>query len=165
MLTLRKIMDKKDPQSSYKKAGVMSDAQRKMRNGNIEAIKKNWNVENFLDFFPDSIRPHDLGNSALVNLRSISKRITKAAARSLFLNECRMSGHENKYYMAGFSHTARILKTLTANDNSPKPAKSNTKPVDKRASKKAHDSDVSWPHPLHTQHMMFESLGTTNYYI
>lgn len=146
MLTVGQIMDNPDNNespSAYKKAGVMNEAQRKMRTSNIEAIKRNWNIEDFLDFFPDSIRPQSLGNSALSTLRSISNKVNESVAKTLFLNECQKP--DGGYCIAGVTHAQRILKSLNANDNSPKPAsaaKSKTK-LGKKPSKKACDPDVS----------------------
>ena len=74
-------------------------------------------MSEFVDIFPANIRPQgDLGDSAVLNLRQISRKVPDLeAARLLMTNECiDASGRPSKLSFKNTSNILAHLKTLEA---------------------------------------------------
>ncbi|KAF4634996.1 hypothetical protein G7Y89_g3105 [Cudoniella acicularis] len=100
----------------YKAAGIMNDKSRRTRDQAIDKILKTYDLDNFDNLFPASIKPISLGQSAIVNLRSISKKVPDLADfQALFLAECKNPNGEP--VPASFGHTQKISNALSAAAN------------------------------------------------
>ena len=76
---------------------------------------KTWNITDFDSIIPAVIKPaKDLGNNAIYNIRTISRRTTLAAAQGLFLSECK--NETGAPIRLSFGHTAKIAKDLLAQE-------------------------------------------------
>ncbi len=78
----------------------------------IEATMKTWGVSEYADIFPSNIRPaRELGDSAVLNLRYISRKVpVLAEAQLLMTNEC--LDKSGKPVTISFRHTNNILAHL-----------------------------------------------------
>jgi hypothetical protein len=73
-------------------------------------------VKEVKDAFPESIKPVQLGVTALSNIKGIARRIPNlTTAQALFLNECK--DKDGAPVAVSFSHTKRIYDTLQAANN------------------------------------------------
>ncbi|KAH6681860.1 hypothetical protein B0J14DRAFT_557269 [Halenospora varia] len=91
--------------------GVLSKEQQRYRDVAIDSIKSRFKVNDFMDVFPPAIKPTSFGQSALLNLNRIAKKVEDLGQlRALFLAQCKDEG--GNYVPAAFGHTAKVLNIL-----------------------------------------------------
>jgi hypothetical protein len=92
-----------------------------------EAISKTWRIAEVEDAFPRSIKPVNLGTSALRKLKAIASKADLATAQALFLAEAQKDGTPIAFT---FAHAVRILESLKPDETptSTPTAKGDAKP-------------------------------------
>jgi hypothetical protein len=125
------------------KFGNLSASQVKTRDQSIAAIRKAWNVKEVKDAFPESIKPVQLGVTALHNIKAIARKIPNlTTAQALFLNECK--DKDGAPVAVSFSHTKRIYDTLQAANNYESTSQTST-PAGSTRGKKCGENETVTP--------------------
>lgn len=98
-------------------AGQRNACSQKSRDNHIRILLEDWNFgSSQLDAFerclPENIRPTNLGDTAISNLRSIARKTKNdfAKARQMFIDECR--DKNGRPVPLGWGHTSHVLEKL-----------------------------------------------------
>jgi hypothetical protein len=130
--------------------GNLNESNQRTKDNSIRDILANWQIRDLDMAWPTSIKPNSLGNSALINLKYISKRKSLAEARALFLDVCKDS--KGALVPLGFTHTKEVLKILKDQD---------TEPANPNAANNAANDTVMTPKKPTTQKSAAETSKTT----